>query len=181
MIHLYSGDGKGKTSIVTGMAMRMAGAGKEVIFAQFMKGNESSEIKIFSEIPRMTVLKVEKNFGFYKDMTESEKAEITGCHNEILRKIYNRIKESAGKNINRNLEPDLLVVMDEITYPCRWNLIDEMLLLQILRELPENVELAMTGRNPQDYMIECSDYWSDVEKRKHPYDRGIKARQGVEY
>ena len=53
MIHLYSGEGRGKTSIAVGTAVRMAGAGGRIIFAQFMKGSESSEIKVLKSLPGM--------------------------------------------------------------------------------------------------------------------------------
>ena len=220
MIHLYSGDGKGKTSIAVGMAIRMSGAGGRVIFAQFMKGNESAELNILRQLPHVKVLKAEKEFGFYNEMTDEDKAEITGLHNEIIEKIaefVEQIKRSEQSNLEHdevpkcegnsehnvvrkfesNTEydavqkcegntgkdacPQILIVLDEITYPCRWNLIDEKLVRKLLKELPDCAELVMTGRDPLDYMIEASDYWSDVEMKRHPFEKGMSARIGVEY
>ena len=196
MIHLYSGDGKGKTSIAVGMAIRMAGAGGHVIFAQFMKGNESSELNILRQLPQVKVLKVDKEFGFYNEMSDEDKAEITDLHNEILREIM-RCVEQIKSDEQGNAEhdevpkcedsaredacPQIIIVLDEITYPCRWNLIDEKLVRKLLKELPDCVELVMTGRDPLDYMIEASDYWSDVEMKRHPFEKGMSARIGVEY
>ena len=196
MIHLYSGDGKGKTSIAVGMAIRMAGAGGHVIFAQFMKGNESSELNILRQLPQVKVLKVEKEFGFYNEMSDEDKAEITGLHNEIMREIVECVEQikSNGQSNAEHIEvqkcedntgkdacPQILIVLDEITYPCRWNLIDEKLVRKFLKELPDCAELVMTGRDPLDYMIEASDYWSDVEMKRHPFEKGISARIGIEY
>ena len=196
MIHLYSGDGKGKTSIAVGMAIRMAGAGGHVIFAQFMKGNESSELNILRQLPQVKVLKVEKEFGFYNEMSDEDKAEITGLHNEIMREIVECVEQikSNGQSNAEHIEvqkcedntgkdacPQILIVLDEITYPCRWNLIDEKLVGKFLKELPDCAELVMTGRDPLDYMIEASDYWSDVEMKRHPFEKGISARIGIEY
>lgn len=196
MIHLYSGDGKGKTSIAVGMAIRMAGAGGHVIFAQFMKGNESSELNILRQLPQVKVLKVNKEFGFFNEMSDEDKAEITGLHNEILREIVEcveQIKSNEQSNAEHaevqkcegNAEedacPQILIVLDEITYPCRWNLIDEELVRKLLKELPDCAELVITGRDPLDFMIEASDYWSDVEMKRHPFEKGISARIGVEY
>ncbi len=192
MIHLYSGEGKGKTSAAIGMAVRMSGAGKEIIFSQFMKGNESSELKVLEMLPQVSLLKVRESFGFYKDMTQEDKQRIKECHDKILKEILKRIqkhKEKDGEGTKQNgerdniisLEPDLLVVLDEITYPCNWNLVDEGLLKQLLVEIPESVELVMTGRNPKDYMIQASDYWSEIGMKKHPYQKNVMARRGVEY
>ena len=198
MIHLYSGDGKGKTSIAVGMSVRFAGAGGQVIFAQFMKGNESSELNIFREIPQVKVLKVESQFGFYSKMSDEEKKKITELHNDILSEIIECVnKNNENEEINKKSERStvalgktandtddcqrLLIVLDEITYPCRWKLIDEKLFKRFLKELPDTVELVMTGRNPLDYMVEASDYWSDVEMKKHPYEKGVSARLGIEY
>ena len=184
MIHLYSGDGKGKTSIAVGMAIRMAGAGGHVIFAQFMKGNESSELNILRQLPQVKVLKVNKEFGFYNEMSDEDKAEITGLHNEIIEKIaefVEQIKRSEQSNPEHDACHQILIVLDEITYPCRWNLIDEELFRKVLKDLPDCVELVMTGRDPLDYMIEASDYWSDVEMKRHPFEKGMSARIGVEY
>lgn len=177
MIHLYSGEGKGKTSIAVGMSVRFAGAGGRVIFAQFMKGNESSELNILRQLDNVKVLKVEKEFGFYNKMTEQDKSEITGLHNEILGEIAETIEQIKEKNAC----PQLLIVLDEITYPCRWKLIDEAAFKDLLKDLPECVEVVMTGRDPHDYMIESSDYWSDVEMKRHPFEKGIAARKGVEF
>ena len=184
MTHLYSGDGKGKTSIAVGMSVRMLGAGGRVIFAQFMKGNESSELNILRHLPQMKVLKVEKEFGFYNEMTEKDKAEITGLHNEIIEEIaecVEQIKSNEQSNAEHDACPHILIVLDEITYPCRWNLIDEKLVRKLLKELPDCAELVMTGRDPLDYMIEASDYWSDVEMKRHPFEKGVGARLGVEF
>lgn len=181
MIHLYSGDGKGKTSIAVGMSVRFAGAGGHVIFAQFMKGNESSELNILRKLDNVKVLKVEKEFGFYNTMTEQDKSEITELHNEILEEIAEVI-EQIKRDVKRdNTCPKNLIVLDEITYPCRWKLIDEAAFKDLLKDLPECVEVVMTGRDPHDYMIESSDYWSDVEMKRHPFEKGIAARKGVEF
>lgn len=182
MIHLYSGDGKGKTSIAVGMSVRMAGAGKEVLFAQFMKGNESSEIKILETLPNTTVLRVKEKFGFFEELTEKEKEKIASYHNEILEAVFKKIETYRIKEYkSTSKEPEILIVLDEITYPCMWNLINEKRLKEILKELPSQVELVMTGREPTDYMIEVCDYWSEVGMKKHSFEQNIIARHGVEY
>ena len=176
MIHLYSGDGKGKTSIAVGMSIRMAGAGGHVIFAQFMKGNESSELNILRSLDNVEVIKAERDFPFYGNMTDKDKVDITKCHNDILKEIAERINNySCDEDL-----PKLLIVLDEITYPCNWHLIDDSLLQDILNNLPDNIELVMTGRDPLDYMKDCADYYSEVCMHKHPYQKGARERLGIE-
>lgn len=175
MIHLYSGDGKGKTSIAVGMAVRMAGAGGKVIFAQFMKGNESSELSVLRDVENIKVVKMQEEFAFYPKLTDEEKMRMTKFHNRILQQI----KEEVDKVVQSSV--DLLVVLDEITYPCNWKLVDVDLLKCLLEELPENVELVLTGREPMDFMVEYADYWSEVQRKRHPYEKNIPARYGIEY
>ena len=180
MIHLYSGDGRGKTSIAIGTAVRMAGAGKKVIFAQFMKGNESSEINVLKGISGVEICRVPETFPFYKQMSGEEKEQITKYHNEILMYVLKQI-ECRRKMEKETKEPDLLIVLDEITYPVRWGLVDGTLVTRLLLNLPENVELVMTGRNPSDEMVNASDYWSELSMKRHPYEKGILSRRGVEF
>lgn len=72
-IHIYCGDGKGKSTAVTGLAVRAAGSGRRVIFIQFMKDGKSSELKVLRELPGVTVLTCEKQFGFFWNMTDEQK------------------------------------------------------------------------------------------------------------
>ena len=172
MIHLYSGDGKGKTSIATGMAVRAAGAGRSVILARFMKGGESAELAPLKKLG-VRVIEAEKKFPFFSQMTEAEKAEITTCHNRILAEVINVIHSPAEKG--------QLIIFDEITYPVSFGLIDIDKLKALLANVPEQVELVMTGRDPADFLVEAADYHSELVKKRHPYDDGISARYGIEY
>lgn len=201
MIHLYSGEGRGKTSIAVGTAVRMAGAGKRIIFAQFMKGGVSSELKVLESLPNVEICRVSEEFPFYNQMSEEQKNRITICHNAILTHVMEQVQcyrkmdegkqDAAGGCMDgtgdgmitgrAEREPELLVVLDEITYPVSWALVDLSLVNSFLQELPESVELIMTGRNPSEQMIASSDYWSELSMKRHPYEKGINARRGVEY
>ena len=172
MIHLYSGDGKGKTSIATGMAVRAAGAGRSVTLARFMKGGESAELAPLKKLG-VRVIEAEKKFPFFSQMTEAEKAEITTCHNRILAEVINVIHSPAEKG--------QLIIFDEITYPVSFGLIDIEKLKALLANISEQVELVMTGRDPADFLVEAADYHSELVKKRHPYDDGISARYGIEY
>ena len=93
MIQLYYGDGKGKTTASAGAALRAAGRGRPVIFAQFLKGQESGEITMLRETARIRVLRSEKAFPFFADLTDAQKEELTAVHNGILAQIRQALQE----------------------------------------------------------------------------------------
>ncbi|MGN0587780.1 MAG: cob(I)yrinic acid a,c-diamide adenosyltransferase, partial [Oscillospiraceae bacterium] len=83
-IHIYCGDGKGKTTAALGLAVRAAGAGINVCFVQFMKGGETAELNILRHISEITVMRCDRNYPFFKNMTETDKTEIAECHDLLL-------------------------------------------------------------------------------------------------
>jgi len=169
MIHLYMGEGKGKTTAAVGLAVRAAGSGMKVIFAQFMKGNDTGEIHSLAKLEQVRVLRSPKDFGFYKNMDEADKREITRIHNELLDEIAKSV---------RNGECGL-AVLDEITYPVKWGLVD----IEKLKELMSctNVEIVLTGREPADFLRDSADYVTEMKCVRHPFEKGVGARKGIEY
>jgi cob(I)alamin adenosyltransferase len=78
LIHVYTGDGKGKTTAALGLALRAAGCGKRIVIVQFFKGRDSGELRSLESIPNVTVLRLEKDYGFYKAMSETAKRPYAG-------------------------------------------------------------------------------------------------------
>lgn len=171
LIHVYCGEGKGKTTAAAGLALRAAGCGKDVIFAQFMKGNESGETAAMKRIEGIKLLRNSENYGFYHQMSAEAREAITREHNAIL----DRIKQSIKKG-----ECDILI-LDEITYPYRLNLIDKEALRELITKKPEHLELVLTGREPDEFFLENADYITEMRCIRHPYEKGIPARCGIEY
>lgn len=171
LIQVYCGEGKGKTTAAAGLALRAAGCGKDVIFAQFMKGNDSGETAAMKRIEGITVLRNSENYGFYHQMSEEDKKEITREHNAILDRITQSIKKR---------ECDILI-LDEITYPYRLNLIDKEALEDLIMKKPEHLELVLTGREPDDFFLKHADYITEMKCIRHPFEKGIPARRGIEY
>lgn len=169
MIHLYMGDGKGKTTAAVGLAVRASGSGMQVLFSQFMKGNNTGEIHSLEMIPNIKILRSEKQYGFYRDLSEVEKLELTEVHNQIMDEL---LKTAYNGQVQ-------MIILDEITYPARWNLVDVNKLKKLLQN--ESVEFVLTGREPEGFMLDCADYITEMRKVRHPYEKGIKARVGVEY
>ena len=85
LIHIYCGDGKGKTSAAIGLAVRAAGNGMKVLFTRFLKTEDSGELKILDQISRIEVIHLKKSFGFYKTLSEQGKKEMSGfCPSNLI-------------------------------------------------------------------------------------------------
>ena len=169
MIHIYCGDGKGKTTAAVGLSVRAAGAGKRVVFAQFFKSGESSEIGSLRQLENIVTLHcgaVRKRFA---RMTDAEKAQAGEAHRAFFREIV-----EAAKGAD-------LVVFDEILSALRRGTVPEEMVLAFLKEKPEALEVVLTGRGPTEALLEAADYVTEMRKVKHPFDQGIAAREGIEF
>ncbi len=169
LVHLYCGEGKGKSTAAAGLALRAAGAGKRVIYAQFFKDGSSSEIGPLGRLPEVTVCVCPTRFGLYRRMTEEKKAEAAAAY----RALFAEAAEKAG-------EADLLV-LDEAVSACNHGILEEEALLGFLRTRPEKLEVVLTGRAPSQALLDAADYITEMVKRRHPFDRGIPARKGIEF
>ena len=171
LIHIYCGDGKGKTSAAVGLAVRAAGSGMNVLFARFLKNEFSGELKILDEISQIRVLHLEKSYGFFQTLSGEEQREARKMYAGLWNLISEEISEGSW---------DVLVI-DEFMAAYRYGLIDRGEALRFLREKPEQLEVVLTGRDPDQALVELADYVSEVRKVKHPFDRRIRARKGIEY
>lgn len=170
LIHIYTGDGKGKTTAALGLILRATGRGLHVVLGQFLKGRETGELHTLSLLPGVTVFRGKPLTKFSFQMNEQEKAEVLQSHNEFIQELASYCRQE---------ETDLLV-LDEVIGACGTHLLDESLLIDFLKHKPEHLEVVMTGRNPSPELLELADYVSEICKRKHPFDKGIPAREGIE-
>lgn len=170
-IHIYCGDGKGKSTSAMGLALRAAGSGREVLVTQFLKDGTSSELNILREIPHVRVLTCSKKFGFFWNMTEEQKEE--------AQRAYTRLFENAVEKAVRGHV--FLLVLDEFIAAYNHGLVDREKALEFLKEKPEGLEVVLTGRDPAPELVELADYISEIKKRKHPFDEGTAARKGIEF
>lgn len=171
MLQIYMGNGKGKTTASIGLAMRFAGTGENVLFCQFMKGSKTSELNSLKYIPNIEIVRNSQDFGFYQSMTDVEKRKLTCMHNNTLDYIETSLK----------LENFKLVVLDEITHAYNYNLLDKYKVERIINTYSNVVEIVVTGRNPDEFFLKRADYITNVESIVHPFDKGIKARKGIEF
>ncbi len=174
LVHIYCGDGKGKTSAAMGLAVRAAGCGRRVVIARFLKTDHSGEVEILKKLPEVTLIPCRKTFGFVRSMDEKTKEECAA---------YNRDLFFEAVELAKNAD---LVVFDEIMAAVNYGMVPEKDVLDFLENRPkkgepDGLEVVFTGRNPSEALIEAADYVSEICKRKHPFDKGIMARRGVEY
>lgn len=169
-IHIYCGDGKGKTTAAMGLALRAAGSGRPVIVAQFLKDGTSSELNILRGLPKVQVLVCPEQFGFFWNMTKEQK-EAAG---RAYRELFGQAVRAAEKGA-------FLLVMDELIAAYNHELVDRDRVLKFLRGKPEGLEVVLTGREPAPELLELADYVSEIRKRKHPFEQGAAAREGIEF
>ena len=151
MIQCYYGTGKGKTTAAIGQAIRLAGANKRVLFIQFLKDGNSSEIKMLERCGIKVLFK--KMPQMFVDM-----------------QLFDMIDESYDA-----------IVLDEILDVITLSLINEGKVYDLLVKMKDSHEIILTGRMPSHKIKPILDYSSEIKKHKHPYDLGIQARHGIEY
>ena len=170
LIHLYCGDGKGKTSSAMGVALRAVSNGYNVLIIQFLKRGTSSEVKLLEQFDNVKVLANTELSGWSFKMSDEEKVVCKDQHDSEMNKAI---------DICQNDEIDVLII-DEVVGTLNLGLISKDLVLDFLQNKPENLEVIMTGRNPLPELLELSDYVSEIKKIKHPFDNGIGARAGID-
>lgn len=171
LVHLYCGDGKGKTTAAAGLALRGAGAGMKVVFVQFLKGSGSGEIDMFRKIENVTVIRNYKDMGFVSGMSPDEIEE--------LRRMHNKSIDSAMELVH-NGQCDMLI-LDEVCAAYKLNVLDRNRIDDIIDNRPDSMELVMTGRDPERKLIDSADYITEMKMLRHPFEKNIKARKGIEY
>lgn len=169
MVHIYCGSGKGKTTAATGLAVRAAGSGMKVLFTQFYKSGKSCEIAAMKQIGGIDFRFADQVFGRFKTMTEQQK-ELT---RQRMCALLDEIERIAG-------EYDL-IVLDEIISAYNNESADRACLLRFIQTHRGHAEIVLTGRDPKEELIALADYVSEIRMVKHPFERGIDARRGIEY
>lgn len=168
LLHVYTGNGKGKTTASVGMAARAAGAGFRVSFIQFVKGGpESSELSSLRRLGAAVTRPAVRSSGLMRGTATSQDAAAAAA---ALR--------AAGEALSGGFD---LVVLDEACVAARTGLIDTDELLALVRERAPGVEVVLTGRGAPDGLLEIADYVTCMEPLRHPLQHGVAARRGVEF
>lgn len=170
LIHIYCGNGKGKTTCGMGLCTRAAGYGYKVLIYQFMKNNQTSERKVLETIDNITFVDGLDFEKFSFKLSSEEKEERKLFYESQFRKIT-RLAESENYDV---------LFLDEIIYAVSSDLFEETILLDYLCRKPKGLEVILTGQDPSKALIDVADYVSSIHKVKHPFDKGIMARNGIE-
>ncbi|MBO5303247.1 MAG: cob(I)yrinic acid a,c-diamide adenosyltransferase [Lachnospiraceae bacterium] len=171
MIQIYTGNGKGKTTGAVGSAIRCVGAGKKVLFCQFLKDGTSGECSLLKTLSGVECLLPEREFGFTFTMDEETRKEAMAYYRTYWDKIEQAMAE---KNYD-------MIVLDEICDACCTNMIDVEKVLKFLDKYGKTVEIILTGRKPSETLAEKAEYITEMKKIKHPFDKGVSARKGIEF
>ena len=181
MLHAYWGDGKGKTCAAMGLVVRAAAAGWRVVVMQFLKDGSSSEISLLKGLPGVeAVLSDGALAKFTFRMSDEEKAASRALHDDNLRRAFELVSVPAEGPAA--CEGSLLV-LDEALDALRAGLLDESLLRSVMAWAAgaDRCEVVVTGHSLPDFVAEAADYLTRFSCERHPYQRGVAARRGIEY
>lgn len=168
LIQIYTGDGKGKTTAALGLALRAAGWGMKTVIVQFMKnGKNCGELKALADIPQISVFSYGNELILWpQDVSFDDVL--------LAKEALSKARESMSEDID-------ILILDEINNALEFDLLQEEEVLELLRDKPAHLEIIATGREASAAMIAAADLVTEMKALKHPYQRGVRARKGIEY
>ena len=171
-LHLYTGEGKGKTTAAMGLALRSLGHGNRVLIAQFVKDGRSGELRALARLPQALVCAGKPVKGFVSRMTAEEKE----------RTAKEQLEQARALIALMDKERPALVVLDELAMAVHLGLLGDQAAADLIDAGLAHGEVAVTGRCAPDWLHRRADYVSVVTPEKHPYKtEGLKARKGIEW
>ena len=169
LVQVFTGNGKGKTTAALGTVLRAAGHGLRVFIVFFMKGNyDYGEYSTLSKLPNVDMV----SFGF-RQLTDP-----TNIKPEEMEQARLALAAAREAVLSTNYD---LVVLDEVNVALGFDLIKLDEVVKLIKDKPSDMELILTGRYADSELIEMADLVTEMVKVKHPFDKGIKARKGIEY
>lgn len=170
LIHIYTGDGKGKTTAATGLAVRACGSGRKVYIVSFLKTSQSGEVNFINSLncDNIKVFRFEHDHGFVRDNCNDGICDDTKTALEFIFDVL------SGKKCD-------VLILDEII--CSYNLgyVTKEDIQNIINIKSDECELILTGRGAPGWLCEKADYVTEMKAIKHPYNSGIDARKGIEF
>lgn len=168
MIHIYTGDGKGKTTAAMGLALRACGAGWKIFIAQFVKGKPYSELEAFRHLSEWITVRQYGRECFIHHTPTPEDIQVARHGWEEVKLIIHEGKYR-------------LVILDELTIAIYYQLISLPEVIEVIRNKPQLLELVITGRKMPPELIDYADLITEMKEIKHYYQQGISARLGIEF
>ncbi|HKL74810.1 MAG TPA: cob(I)yrinic acid a,c-diamide adenosyltransferase [Halanaerobiales bacterium] len=170
-IHIYTGDGKGKTTAAMGLAFRASAYDKKIYILQFLKGRKTGERLSAEKFDNITFERANKSKKFFIQMNEEEKKE----QKEEIKEIWNKINDLLE---NSDYE---IIIFDEIMGAISNGMVEIEDVKELLENKGKDKELLLTGRNAPQDLIDMADYVTEMKMIKHPFTKNIPAREGIEY
>ncbi len=169
MIHIYCGDGKGKTTAALGLICRHVGTGGKAVLAQFLKSLPTGELVTLEKLS-VPVYRNELPHGFFPNMNDEMKSRVRMMHDQTLAEVTHLARSNSCT----------LLVLDELCAALSLGLIDREAVLSLLDDHGK-AELVITGRDPEEALTSRADYITEMKLVKHPYEKGVLARKGIEF
>jgi len=175
LVQIYTGDGKGKTTAAFGLALRGAGWGNSVIIYQFLKppalklGERKAVIK--SKLP-IKIVPLDIKWNMKKSLQDKKTIENTA---KKIKQLFDKIADQAKKK-----KYDI-IILDEIVYCLSKKLVGLELIKNLIKSKAKSVEIILTGRGATKELIKLADLVTEMKLVKHPFDREISARKGIEF
>ena len=169
---VYTGKGKGKTTAALGIALRATGYKKKICMIQFIKGSwHYGEMESSKRLePEFEMVAIGKGFvGIIDDKSPKED--------------HQKIAKEAIRISNEKIQSEKydIVILDEVNYAVNLNLISLDDVLNLIKSKPENVDLVLTGNYAKEEVIEVADLVTEMKEIKHPFQKGIKAKEGIDF
>ncbi len=165
-VHVYTGNGKGKTTAALGLALRAVCAGKKVFIGQFIKGMEYSELKSVDYLPNLVIEQFGRDCFIYKDPEDEDirlaRAGLDKCRNILKEGNYD------------------VVILDELNIAIYYNLFPVEETIEAIKHRAPHVEVIITGRYAKKEIIQIADLVTEMKEIKHYYNKGVEARKGIE-
>lgn len=166
LVHIYTGDGKGKTTAALGLALRATGHGMKVLFIQFLKGQQCGEHLFVAKYHPFDIIQIGAGDLFTKSKEQLDQ--------EVQETLVLARREILGGKYD-------LVVLDEVFVAVNQGYITVKQILELIEEKPGTVELVMTGRKAPPEIVQRADLVTEMLMIKHPFTEGFSARQGIDY
>ncbi len=166
LIHVYTGNSKGKTTAALGLSLRALGQGFKVCFIQVLKGQDYGEWNIREAL---------FNFDMYRFGRKTFIHEYNSVDAQLVEEALKLFEKAITSG-----EYDL-VVLDEINVACYFKLVEPKKIVDIIKKKRKDVEIVLTGRYAPEEFLEIADYVTEMKEIKHPYMKNIDARRGIEY
>lgn len=166
-IHLYTGNGKGKTTAAIGLTIRAVGAGKNVFFAQFVKGMHYSELDVLKRFSKITIKQYGLDCFIINQPNEKDIIAAQKGLNEVEKAIQSHLYD--------------VIVLDEVCIAIYYQLFSLNDLKNVLKYRSKDIEIVLTGRYAPKELIEMADLVTEMKEIKHYFNKGVQARKGIEY